>query len=1114
MASTQRSNIEVFFTVSGAARVKKAFQDLERQASRTALSAPRAGFDLANTLGKRTLSTIGSIVRSAGGIAPAFGLGVSAVKSLYNGLTRTVVTATALAVAATGIGHAFATIYDSTAELTSVVLALRAVNDEISKSSTLPLFEADPQGQGLRVKNSAQSRQLSYTDSGQLVARSQMQQSIKDFQFLNKLAHEHGISIRELGKDYATLEASAIGSAVKLKDIQSVTEGITDAALVLGRTPAEVHRANIALGQIASKGCHAPGTLILLADYSTKVVESVAVGDELMGPDGNPRCVLRLVHGRQAMFRVTPRCRGVEPFEVNLDHKLRLATALYGAEFTITVAEYLALPEPVREELFLINRHHINPHVGFDIEAVGEGEYFGFEIEGDHLYLDAQGFEHHNSVYAEELKGQLAEAIPGALPIAAKAYGVTVAEFNKMVKAGQVDSASFFAKFGKQLKEEYSGAAKAAAQTTRVAAGQLANAWFNAKVIIGSGDLDKAFMRTLRAATRLLQYLTRNGSFARFGTNLARALDPLISRFERAVDGGYDFNRVLNFVVGALRGLVGIVMLTLDVMGNLSSGIGNMLAVFRSYGVEMPSLTDGIRNLSDGFRQFTQSLATRQFSGNGYVDFFVGLYVVIESVVKALGRLVLPESLSDGATTLAEKFERAAHWMNQLAAAIDTLSTGQVSPILDDTGEGLLVRLIQINNKIRETHDGIKEAYALLSGEGVPAGADMATKKRFATRDKLGDLFAGRPNSRKTDTGGNELVSEDSYATLFKARDLFVEIITYLDENKDKLKDFFDGALSAMNGVLDAGKLIAGVFRTMGIDANVAYLAGFYYIINKILPLSAILKGTFAYIASSLGISTTLLVARFGVIAAILYGIAFIVAKIVSNWRLLKDEIGNIITLIGAGLTDGIAYIIRQMADLLSYIPVVGGKIQSSLNGFADKLNEGTNAARKNVYYTSLERTSQRQVENRGRDPYSDAGPRGFDAFDGKAFAAGMKEFMPDVLSSAMKTPGVTGQAATLGTLMAGGFAKEDTLQKIADLKAAERETLSPIDQKLFDSFNGKIIDDGFDTAKAYTKPVAIYLSTGDRVELRGSETDNAKFDKLAAETAKNRASSTPAWGN
>ena len=71
-------------------------------------------------------------------------------------------------------------------------------------------------------------------------------------------------------------------------------------------------------------GCHAPGTMVMLADGTTRTVEGVRVGDRLMGPDSKPREVLRTIHGSGPMFRVEPN-KG-EPFVVNDEHVLSIQT--------------------------------------------------------------------------------------------------------------------------------------------------------------------------------------------------------------------------------------------------------------------------------------------------------------------------------------------------------------------------------------------------------------------------------------------------------------------------------------------------------------------------------------------------------------------------------------------------------------------------------------------------------------------------------------------------------------------------------------------------------------------------------------------------------------------
>lgn len=73
---------------------------------------------------------------------------------------------------------------------------------------------------------------------------------------------------------------------------------------------------------IGSSGCHAKGTKILKSNGEFINVEDVKKGDKLLGPDGSPRNVLRLIRGNQQMARIVP-VKG-KSFVVNLDHILSL----------------------------------------------------------------------------------------------------------------------------------------------------------------------------------------------------------------------------------------------------------------------------------------------------------------------------------------------------------------------------------------------------------------------------------------------------------------------------------------------------------------------------------------------------------------------------------------------------------------------------------------------------------------------------------------------------------------------------------------------------------------------------------------------------------------------
>ena len=69
-------------------------------------------------------------------------------------------------------------------------------------------------------------------------------------------------------------------------------------------------------------GCHAKGSLVIMADGTLKAVEDVKVGDFLLGDNGSPRKVLELHTGVDKMYQITP-MKG-NSFIVNGGHILSL----------------------------------------------------------------------------------------------------------------------------------------------------------------------------------------------------------------------------------------------------------------------------------------------------------------------------------------------------------------------------------------------------------------------------------------------------------------------------------------------------------------------------------------------------------------------------------------------------------------------------------------------------------------------------------------------------------------------------------------------------------------------------------------------------------------------
>lgn len=222
----------------------------------------------------------------------------------------------------------------------------------------------------------------------------------------------------------------------------ALQRGILDVGGAVGLTNRDMKLLGVALSQIAAKGCHGIDSPIRMRDGSVKMVQDIVPGDVLMGPDGGPRWVRYLARGRQMMFQVQP-TRGhidgnpqrMPNFDVNLDHKMRVSVR-DGVPFTLTVEQYLAMPSEVQSALRLVHADHEDVH--FFVKPIGEGDFYGFNISGDHLYLDGHGFEHHNTAQMEELRQQVAEKGIPIFKALEQQLGVTGAELSKMIQEGKV----------------------------------------------------------------------------------------------------------------------------------------------------------------------------------------------------------------------------------------------------------------------------------------------------------------------------------------------------------------------------------------------------------------------------------------------------------------------------------------------------------------------------------------------------------------------------------------------------------------------------------------------------------------------------------------------------
>lgn len=81
------------------------------------------------------------------------------------------------------------------------------------------------------------------------------------------------------------------------------------------------------------------------------------------------------------------------------------------------------------------------------------------------------------TVQAEEIRGQFGERIPGAMALAARAMGITAAEFNDKLRRGEILAKDLFKNFGKELIKAYEEGSIAAANTLLAQEQRLSTQW-------------------------------------------------------------------------------------------------------------------------------------------------------------------------------------------------------------------------------------------------------------------------------------------------------------------------------------------------------------------------------------------------------------------------------------------------------------------------------------------------------------------------------------------------------------------------------------------------------------------------------------------------------------
>ena len=170
---------------------------------------------------------------------------------------------------------------------------------------------------------------------------------------------------------------------------------------------------------VASAGCHAKGSKIMLSNGSLINVEDIKVGDKLMGPDSKFRTVLKLHRGKETMYNIIP-VKG-ESFVVNGGHILSLKrsgaknTRRFNEILNISVKDWLNKSKYYKS-MYKLYRAPVEEFEGG--QSVYEPYFVGLMLGDGSLRANVR-FSSADNILAEEIKR------------VSKQFGVNIREYKK-----------------------------------------------------------------------------------------------------------------------------------------------------------------------------------------------------------------------------------------------------------------------------------------------------------------------------------------------------------------------------------------------------------------------------------------------------------------------------------------------------------------------------------------------------------------------------------------------------------------------------------------------------------------------------------------------------------
>ncbi|GEL44229.1 hypothetical protein MEX01_48200 [Methylorubrum extorquens] len=310
-------------------------------------------------------------------------------------------------------------------------------------------------------------------------------------------------------------------------------------------------------------------------------------------------------------------------------------------------------------------------------------------------------------VSAEEMQGQLGDALPGALQTSAKAMGMTQQALLKLMGDGKLFASDLLPKLAKELQATYGEAAAKAANGFRASMNRLSNAWVETRNLIYSSGFGESFDRLVGGFSgTLIAALRENRDVAvAFGQTLASVTDTIrsfggyaVDAFYRLLDGGRavltifrELDAAAGAVLPSIRGAFsGVGDAILGAFSGLPTAMGDILSavleadkailngVIGAFVAAYEMSVAAWANLPAALGEIAAAAATALIAG---------LEAAVNFAVTGLNKLIAGANAVGGALPDAIGFKKIAELSEVSFGRVTTASSGAASKIKSDLGD-------------------------------------------------------------------------------------------------------------------------------------------------------------------------------------------------------------------------------------------------------------------------------------------------------------------------------------------------------------------------------------------------------------------------------------------